>query len=1770
MKPKEKRMLAWLLAATVTLSGNPFTVLAEEMDFADVQEISAEEEIQPEQDNSVETELQVQDNFQSEETEEPVVEETEEPQTEAETETETTVEEVTEGLQEEPLFSAGKEENAQDPEEYKIWFENLRDQEYSTYFFDNENGELRLNTENLEGKNASISWEVGSRTSDPGGLGNDEFTTETGLPEDMIFWSENAENNSILEINGAKLQEAIRWLSDNKGNEYWFEVRAYVKAEGENEPVYLEQAGLYVKEHVEDYQLPGDEILLRDWDYWVNREYSCYVENADNLNGRNVPLEVTNLSVENVPDEDDETPVCEVNAEDTNGWNIRARRFGTAVVTLTYKNIQGEEQQYSFRLNVNGHKFTLEPQWPASGNNMLKNSEMTVAFVLHHDWKNSDEDQGSEDMTGWTLELDPDQNGYVYDTNLLDVDVHGEEHTITIRSKENIWGTGIALRALHPSDDEAEEPTYSYVNIPVQVCEEYDVLYPENIENINVGDVLDFNQCDLKVEHIKEGEESWLRDDVTYDFEYDTNLWTDEASEGQHPILKRKASDGTQINVIARDRNGNEICRRGYWFDGLDYSVWFENLRENEYATYFFNNESGELQLNTDHLNGKNVSVSWEAGYRTDDQNGSRDDEFTSDTGLPEELVFWSENPENNNVLQINGEKLWKAYKWLEENKGNDFWFEARAYVKVQGETVYSAQAGINTRECTENYYLPEDEVFLVDQDYWVNKNYNGYVQNQENPDGRDFNFSVTDVSVSNAEDEENVTPVCEINTQNENGWNIQAKRLGTAVVTLIYNDISGEEQQHSFKLYVNSDRFILEPQWPAEGSCMLKNSETTVEFVLYHEWKHSEEELGSEEVKDWTLEFAPDENGYAYDTNLLDVVEINGHKIKIKSGEKNWGTDILLKAMIPAENGEQEDAAYSNAHIEVCEEYDVLYPESMENVSMNEVLNLNDCGLKVEHVREKEASYIRDDVAYDFEYDPEQWEKEASEGQLPILRRKTSDGAWINVIARDERGQEICRREYSFDGFDYSVWFENLREDDYWTYAFQGEKYELRINTENITDKNTEIQWNVGYRTDEEAEGGIQFTEDIPEEIIFWSLDKKDSGKITIDADKLNAAYNWLYGEENPGPDYWFEVRANILNGDEVVSQTAAGLRTVRENIEEYQLSFGATLETVPGEDVWLDQTFDCYVENPEYPYGQTFPVNISKVRTQNKEIYSLVYLNNGWRMTARKPGKTRIEITYTDIHEKQQTGFFDISVTDVFYWCSYIPKDTVDSILSNSEKQYELSAYYRNAQNPDGVKVDSSKCNFEVVEGSYDENVVESAKIEGSTLTIKVKDIEDSEVSVRVRAVSKERDENNEPQWSAETEIYAYTVKNYSAQIKVEKIIDVNPEVGKTFDLKEYGPYIARYDSETQTWEKTEENENIRIRLEYDKDIWKAVSEDGIPALERVNAKKTNVRVIAEERHIDRFGAEIWERIAEDSYFFFTVYDKNAECSHIWETVKDSDPTCGKPGKRHQECSACQMKQSFSDIPATGKHVWKTVTDIKETCGKAGKRHQECTVCKTKKNYATIAATGKHKWGRYTVTKKATVFAQGEETRVCSTCKKKETRKTAKLKAALNLSAYAFPLQQGRSVDIRVSGLQNGDYIKLVSSSRSSVLRAVKMKNGAIRLTAQRSSRRNKIAVKVYVKTAGGAGRTITVTVQNGKVATTRITGVAKSLTIKRGRIIALKPIRNPFTSQDPIRYASSNKKIAYVDSKGQIKGVAPGQAVITIKSGSAVFRCTIKVVR
>ena len=169
---------------------------------------------------------------------------------------------------------------------------------------------------------------------DQNGSREDEFTTMTDLPENMIFWSETAEDNSVLKITGGELQEACGWLSADKRDEYWFEVRAYVNVEDNAEPVYLAQAGLHSRKNVEDYHIPDCDVLLTGWNHWIGRhDYTCYVKNERHLKGDNVPFEVTDVSVENSWEEEDETPVLVVEPME-DGWNIWANRLGTAVVKL--------------------------------------------------------------------------------------------------------------------------------------------------------------------------------------------------------------------------------------------------------------------------------------------------------------------------------------------------------------------------------------------------------------------------------------------------------------------------------------------------------------------------------------------------------------------------------------------------------------------------------------------------------------------------------------------------------------------------------------------------------------------------------------------------------------------------------------------------------------------------------------------------------------------------------------------------------------------------------------------------------------------------------------------------------------------------------------------------------------------------------------------------------------------------------------------------------------------------------------------------------------------------------------------------------------------------------------------------------------------------------------------------------------------------------------------------------------------------------------------
>ena len=203
---------------------------------------------------------------------------------------------------------------------------------------------------------------------------------------------------------------------------------------------------------------------------------------------------------------------------------------------------------------------------------------------------------------------------------------------------------------------------------------------------------------------------------------------------------------------------------------------------------------------------------------------------------------------------------------------------------------------------------------------------------------------------------------------------------------------------------------------------------------------------------------------------------------------------------------------------------------------------------------------------------------------------------------------------------------------------------------------------------------------------------------------------------------------------------------------------------------------------------------------------------------------------------------------------------------------------------------------------------------------------------------------------------------------------------------------------------------------------------------------------------------------------------------------------------------------------------------------------------------------ATG-HNFGEYKTTKAATALDTGVKTRTCGVCGKEEIITIPKLKATIKLNVTSIVLKVGQSTTkVKVSGLAKGD---AVASWKTGNTKLVKVTNSG-KITAGKKPGSTTITVKLK----SGKKATIKVKVQKGEVKTTRITGVPSKSTIKAGKRLTLKPVISPITSVQKITYATSNKNIATVSSKGVITAKKAGKVKITVKSGSKKYVITVTV--
>lgn len=254
---------------------------------------------------------------------------------------------------------------------------------------------------------------------------------------------------------------------------------------------------------------------------------------------------------------------------------------------------------------------------------------------------------------------------------------------------------------------------------------------------------------------------------------------------------------------------------------------------------------------------------------------------------------------------------------------------------------------------------------------------------------------------------------------------------------------------------------------------------------------------------------------------------------------------------------------------------------------------------------------------------------------------------------------------------------------------------------------------------------------------------------------------------------------------------------------------------------------------------------------------------------------------------------------------------------------------------------------------------------------------------------------------------------------------------------------------------------------------------------------------------------------------------------------------------------CVTCGKKLAEGKAIPKTDHDW-TITETPATCEKDGVRTYICDVCHTTKN-EPIKAIG-HSYGAWTTTKEATISSKAEQQRTCSTCGKEEiTTYGEKLRPTISMNATSLKLKKKQTTKkFTVTGLAKSDYITSWTSSNKKIVTVIGNQNGTCKIKAGNKTGKAKITITL----ASGLKKTINVTIQKKAVTCTAIKNVSKKLTLNKKKSYQLKPVINPITCTNKIKYKSSNKKIAKVSSTGKITAIKPGKVKITISVGKKKF--------
>lgn len=364
-------------------------------------------------------------------------------------------------------------------------------------------------------------------------------------------------------------------------------------------------------------------------------------------------------------------------------------------------------------------------------------------------------------------------------------------------------------------------------------------------------------------------------------------------------------------------------------------------------------------------------------------------------------------------------------------------------------------------------------------------------------------------------------------------------------------------------------------------------------------------------------------------------------------------------------------------------------------------------------------------------------------------------------------------------------------------------------------------------------------------------------------------------------------------------------------------------------------------------------------------------------------------------------------------------------------------------------------------------------------------------------------------------------------------------------------------------------------------------------------------------DESHAESVGADIrkTEKTATCEEPGGTLYtatvdkDKSLTDAEVTEDkiIKKEDPTGHKWGDPKYSWSKDNKSVTAEavcehDSKHVKKETVKTTSKVtkKATCKATGSMTYTATfkdaLFKTQTKNATIART-KHTWGAWKVTKKATVNTRGTKTRTCSVCGKKETKSIPKLKVsgtlmmnavssgskALKLSWTKVNNAAGYDIYMARCNYRGRTYtckkVKTISGNKTFTWTNSKLSThtaykGFVRAYTIRNGKKVYVRKSPLVHAFTGNYRNSLTNPKSIKVNKTSVSiAKGKTATIKATVKKARSGLGFPDNHEARVRYLTTNKKIAKVNSAGRITAKSKGTCYVYAYAQNGLWK-TVKV--